>query len=150
MIASLVFEISYRYLKSIMSYWGLKRWKSDTHVHTHTHSHTSGRQLKIEFLNVLKYSEYSDTSISKKKISRKHSFLSEEAKIIKKSLRQKLFHWKCSLIICWISFSLFVNKFLALLLCKIKCCWNTYYGWFYLIFECMWIRAIHPWGGRYI
>ena len=40
-----------------MSYRGLKRWKSDTH--------TSGRQLKIIFLDVLDYSEYSDTNISK-------------------------------------------------------------------------------------
>ena len=49
-----------------MSYRGLKRWKSDTHAHTHTraHTHTSGRQLKIIFLDVLDYSEYSDTDIS--------------------------------------------------------------------------------------
>ena len=46
-----------------MSYWGLKRWKSDTHTHTHTY--TSGRQLKIKFSDVLDYSEYSDTDISK-------------------------------------------------------------------------------------
>ena len=29
-----------------------------------THTHTSGRQLKIKFLEVLDYSEYSDTNIS--------------------------------------------------------------------------------------
>ena len=52
------------------------------HTHTHTRARTqpSGRKLKIIFLEVLDYSEYSDTDISKKKISRKHSFLSEEAK----------------------------------------------------------------------
>ena len=33
--------------------------------HTRTHTHTSGRQLKIKFLDVLDYSEYSDTNISK-------------------------------------------------------------------------------------
>ena len=33
--------------------------------HTSTHTHTSGRQLKITFLDVLDYSEYSDTNISK-------------------------------------------------------------------------------------
>ena len=59
-----------------MSYRGLKRWKSDSHAHTHP----SGRQLKITFLEVLDYSEYSDTNISKKKNSRKHGFRSEEAK----------------------------------------------------------------------
>ena len=62
-IALLVYEISYRYLKLLMSYRGLKLWKSDTHAHTHTH--TSGRQLKSRFLDVLDYSEYSDTNISK-------------------------------------------------------------------------------------
>ena len=65
-----------------MNYWGLKRWKSDTHAHTYTrtHTHTSGCQLKIKFLDVLDYSEYSDTNISKKKFSPKDSFLNEEAK----------------------------------------------------------------------
>ena len=52
-----------------MSYRGFKRWKSDTYTHTYTHTHshtpTSGRQQKITFLDVLDYSEYSDT-ISKK------------------------------------------------------------------------------------
>ena len=61
-----------------MSYRSFKRWKSDTYSHTQTHA--SGRQLKITFLDVLDYSECSDTNISKKKFSRKHSFLSEEAK----------------------------------------------------------------------
>ena len=51
-----------------MSYRGLKRWKSDTHGNTHTHTHTSALQLKITFFDVLDYSEYSDTNISKKKI----------------------------------------------------------------------------------
>ena len=62
MIASLVYQISYRYLKPFISYRGLKHWTSDAHVHTQTH--TSGRQLKITFLDVLDYSEYSDTNIS--------------------------------------------------------------------------------------
>ena len=63
-----------------MSYRGCKRRKSDTYTHTRarTHTLTSGRQLKITFLDVLDYSEYSDTR--KKNFSRKHSFLSEEAK----------------------------------------------------------------------
>ena len=38
-----------------------------TQTHTRTHTHTSGRQLNITLLDVLDYSEYSDT-ISKKKI----------------------------------------------------------------------------------
>ena len=46
-----------------MSYWGLKRW--NTRTHAHTHAHASRRQLKIKFLDVLDYSEYSDTNISK-------------------------------------------------------------------------------------
>ena len=81
MIASLAYQILYWYLKPFMSYRGFKRWKSDTYTHARTHTHTSGRQLKITFLDVLDYSEYSDTNISKKKSSRKHSFLSEEAKM---------------------------------------------------------------------
>ena len=51
-----------------MSYRGLKRWKSDTQAHTrthtHTHTHTSRRQIKITFLDILDYSEHSDTNIS--------------------------------------------------------------------------------------
>ena len=35
------------------------------HTHTHTHTHTSRRQLKITFLDVFDYYEYSDTNISK-------------------------------------------------------------------------------------
>ena len=49
-----------------------------------THTHTSGRQLKITFFDVLYYSEYSNTNMSKKKFSRKQSFLSEEAKSTRK------------------------------------------------------------------
>ena len=56
-----------------MSSRGLKHWKSDTHAHT------SGRQLKITFLDVLDYSEYSDTNISIFFL-RKHSSLNEEPK----------------------------------------------------------------------
>ena len=50
--------------------------------HTRTHTHTSGRQLKIKFLDVLllDYSEYSDNDISKF-FFHENSFLSEEAKI---------------------------------------------------------------------
>ena len=55
-------------------------WNILNRTHTHTHSHTSGRQLKIIFLDILKSSEYSDTNISKLLCSRKHSFLNEEAK----------------------------------------------------------------------
>ena len=39
-IASLVYQISHRYLKPFMSYRGFKRWKWDTHAHTHTCAHT--------------------------------------------------------------------------------------------------------------
>ena len=28
-----MYKISYRYLKPLLSYWGLKRWKSDTRTH---------------------------------------------------------------------------------------------------------------------
>ena len=52
-----------------------------THVHTHTHAHThaSGRQLKMTFLDILDYSEYSDTNISIFFFT-KHSFLSQKEK----------------------------------------------------------------------
>ena len=40
---------------------------------------TSGRQLKTTFFDVLDYSEYSDTNISKFFFPQKHSFLSKEA-----------------------------------------------------------------------
>ena len=36
-----------------------------TRAHASTRTHTSGRQLKIKFLDVLGYSEYSGTNISK-------------------------------------------------------------------------------------
>ena len=58
--------------------WGIGVWNVKNRTHTHTH--TSGRQLKIIFLEVLDYSEYSDTNIWNKNFSRKHSFLSEESK----------------------------------------------------------------------
>ena len=35
--------------------------------HTRTNTHISGRQLKIKFLDVFNYYEYSDTNVSKKK-----------------------------------------------------------------------------------
>ena len=80
MIESLVYQISYRYLKPFMSYRSLKHWTSDTHVHSHTrkHTHTSECQRKITFFDVLDYSEYSD--ISRNFFLRKHSFFNEEAK----------------------------------------------------------------------
>ena len=34
-IASLVYQNPHWYLKSLISYWGLKRWKLDTHTHTY-------------------------------------------------------------------------------------------------------------------
>ena len=39
-------------------------FKSNTHTHTRTHIHTSGRQLKITFLDVWDYSKYPDTNIA--------------------------------------------------------------------------------------
>ena len=53
--------------------WVIGLWNVENQIHTHTH--TSGRQLKITFLDVLDYSEYLDTNIRKKKNSRQHSFL---------------------------------------------------------------------------
>ena len=47
--------------------------------HTRSQTHTSGRQLKMTFLDVLDYSEYSDTNILNC-FSQKHSLLTEEAK----------------------------------------------------------------------
>ena len=40
--------------------WVIGVWN----VENHTHTHISGRQLKITFLDILHYSEYSDTNIS--------------------------------------------------------------------------------------
>ena len=57
-----------QYLKPFMIYSGLKIRKSTTYTHI------SGRQLKIIFIAVSDHSEYLDF------FSRKHSFLSEEAK----------------------------------------------------------------------
>ena len=41
--------------------WVIEVWNVEnrTHTRTHTHTHTSGHQLKIKFLDVLDYSEYS-------------------------------------------------------------------------------------------
>ena len=64
-----------------MSYRGLKSLKSVTYTRTNTH--TSGRQLKIIFIGVLEYYEYSDTNIANFFFPRKHSFISEEAKVMK-------------------------------------------------------------------
>ena len=67
-----------------MSYRGFKLWKSDTYTHTRTHTHTSGRQLKITFLDVLDYSEYSDTTyydISNFFFFHENSFLNEETNL---------------------------------------------------------------------
>ena len=44
-----------------MSYRGVKSWKSDTHAHTQVH--ISEGQLKIIFLDVSEYYEYSDSNI---------------------------------------------------------------------------------------
>ena len=69
-----------------MSYWGLKRQKSHirTYAHMYTHIHTSGRQLKIIFLDVLDYSdEYSDTNIS-------NFFFHETASSVRKQNRKYL------------------------------------------------------------
>ena len=63
-----------------MSYRALKRWKSDKHAHTDT----SGRQLKITFLDVLDYSEYLDTNIRKKK------FRENIASSMRKQKREKI------------------------------------------------------------
>ena len=52
-----------------------------SNIENRTHTHTSGRQLKIPFLDILNFSEYSDTNISIFFCSRKHSFLSEEGKV---------------------------------------------------------------------
>ena len=73
--ALLVCQISYQYLKPFMRYRALKRWKSSTRTHTNT----SGSQLKIIFLAVFNYSEYSDANISNFFLLRKQSFFSEEA-----------------------------------------------------------------------
>ena len=73
-----------------MSYRGLKRRKSDTHARTHTHTHTSGRQLKIEFLDVSDYSEYSDTNISNFFFSRNSFLITEEAKLAENDVFEEL------------------------------------------------------------
>ena len=59
-----------------MSYRALKRWKSDTRPHAHIHSNAS----KKSHLDVLDYSEYSDTNISNF-LFHENSFLCEEANI---------------------------------------------------------------------
>ena len=55
------------------------------HTRTHAQTRTTGRQLNITFLDVLVYSEYSHTNISKLIFSMKtfFSFLNKEAKIIR-------------------------------------------------------------------
>ena len=64
-----------------------------SNVENRTHTHTSGRQKKITFLGVLKYSEYSVTNISKKLFfSRKDSFFSEEAKKLHFLSQKLIFH----------------------------------------------------------
>ena len=44
--------------------WVIGVWNIENRTHTRTHTHTCRRQLKITFLDVLDYSEYSDTNIS--------------------------------------------------------------------------------------
>ena len=75
--------------------WVIGLWNVENQIHTHTH--TPGRQLKITFIDVLDYSEYLDTNIRKKKISRKHSFLSEEAKTWKNCI-----YWYSSTTARWL------------------------------------------------
>ena len=49
--------------------WVIELWNVENRTHTHTpHTYVSERQLQIIFLDVLDYSECSDTNISKKKI----------------------------------------------------------------------------------
>ena len=77
--------------------WVIRLWNVENQIHTHTHTHTSGLQLRITFLDVLGYSEYSDTNIRKKKNSRQHSLPSEEAKTWKNCI-----YWYSSMPACWL------------------------------------------------
>ena len=75
MTVLLVYQISYRYLKTFMSHRGFEKLKTG-----HTNTHTFRHQLKITFLDVLDYSEYFVTNISNFSFSQKHISLSEEKK----------------------------------------------------------------------
>ena len=70
LISQAVYELS--------GFQTLKIGHTHTHTHTrahaHAHTHASGRQLKITFLDVLDYSEYSGTNISKKILFTKTAF----------------------------------------------------------------------------
>ena len=85
------------------------------HTHTHTHTHTSWRQLKIKFVGVLDYSEYSDTNMSKK------NFRENIASSVRK---QKSIIWGLGSKSTWITRVIFFakmnngiqNRFLLLLL----------------------------------
>ena len=59
--------------------WIIAVRKLVSRAHTPIHTHTLGCQLILIFPDVLDHSEYSDTNI-RIFFSRKHSFLSEEAK----------------------------------------------------------------------
>ena len=85
--------------------WVIGVWNIENRTHMHTRVHTSGRQLKITFLDVLDYSEYSDANISKFFFSRKHSFLNKEAKTCEPGFRYcfligftKFFFWESILL----------------------------------------------------
>ena len=81
MTASLVYQIS-----------GFETLKIGR-IHTHTHTHdTSGRQLKITFLDVLDYSECSDTNISKKNFITKTASSVKKQKVQKEVLKLKKIH----------------------------------------------------------
>ena len=56
----------------------VQKVESQVHTYTNTYTHTAGRRLKITFLDVLDYSEYSDTNISNFYLT-KQSVLSAEA-----------------------------------------------------------------------
>ena len=65
--------MSYQDLKSwkldtgAQTRWIMRIWKVENRTQTHkrARAHTSGQQLKITFLDVLDYSEYFDTNVSK-------------------------------------------------------------------------------------
>ena len=59
-----------------------KSFRNLTRTRTHARTYTLRRQLKITFLDVLYYSELSDTNISIF-FSRQHIFVSKEAKLIR-------------------------------------------------------------------
>ena len=93
----------------IIVVWKLKS-QAHTHTRTRTHTHTSGCQLKIIFLDVLDYSEYSHTNTAMFLFSRKHSFFSKEARKFEisvsvysewsKTFRSIIFNWRLDVCVC--------------------------------------------------